>query len=63
MWQKQVSTPNEDRFLGVTKTFDGGFVAVGYINSLSAYVNNTAIAIKYDALGNVVWTKTFNQTT
>jgi gliding motility-associated-like protein len=36
---------------------------VGFINALSAYVNNTAIAIKYDALGNVVWTKTFNQST
>ena len=63
MWQKQVSTINEDRFLSVTTTFDGGFVAVGFINALSAYVNNTAIAIKYDALGNVVWTKTFNQST
>lgn len=36
---------------------------MGFINALSAYVNNTAIAIKYDALGNVVWTKTFNQST
>jgi gliding motility-associated-like protein len=63
MWQKQVSTVNDDRFTGVIPTFDGGFVAVGFINATSAFVNNTAIAVKYDALGNVIWTKTFNQST
>jgi gliding motility-associated-like protein len=64
LWTKEISTAQEDRFISVIATSDGGCVAVGYVNQLigSAFYDHQASVYKFSAAGTVLWSKIFKAT-
>lgn len=62
LWSFTIATPNIDKLHSVIETSDGNYVAVGIINSLSIYNNNTAFVVKFSAAGNILWEKQFKNT-
>ena len=69
IWKKNFGGSGNDIFNAVTRTSDGGFVAVGN-SSPASFGNgdwvgvtgrgsNDAIIVKFDADGNIVWKKNF----
>lgn len=55
LWSNLYGGSGNDQALSIDKTFDGGFIIGGTSNSFTG--NFTAVAIKIDASGNVVWSK------
>ncbi|MDQ3846653.1 MAG: BACON domain-containing protein, partial [Bacteroidota bacterium] len=63
-WSKLYGGTKGDIFNSVVRSPDGGYIAVGYTQSSDGDVTgfkgaNDAWAIKVDAAGNKVWTKTY----
>lgn len=65
LWEKEISTPGNDRFNAVIATSDGGCVAVGYVNQdvSSIFANTQACVYKFNASGAVVWHQVFEKGT
>ncbi|HXP51916.1 MAG TPA: T9SS type A sorting domain-containing protein [Bacteroidia bacterium] len=61
-WAKTLGGPGFDRFVAMANTPDGGVVAVGYTSSFGAG-HYDVYAAKFDAAGNVKWTRTIGDTT
>lgn len=61
LWSKEISTAQQDRFMSVSATADGGCVAVGYVNQAigTPYSDNQACVYKFDATGTLLWNKIF----
>lgn len=57
LWTKSLGNTGTEQANGITKTTDGGFVVCGYTNSYGAGSNDVYIA-KFDASGNLQWTRT-----
>lgn len=64
LWTKEISTAQEDRFISVVATSDGGCVAVGYVNQQigSPYYDHQASVYKFSATGTLLWNKIFKAT-
>src|SRR5688572_4505102 len=60
VWSKEISTTGTDRLMDVAATDDSGFVAVGYIGAAGS---TSALVLKISAAGNILWSKTFKNTT
>jgi len=57
LWTKNYGGANDDRFVSIQQTADGGYVAVGFtesfgVDSIDIYI------VKTDSIGNMLWTKT-----
>ena len=61
-WAKTLGGTGFDRFVAMVNTPDGGVVAVGYTSSFGAG-HYDVYAAKFDAAGNVKWTRTIGDTT
>lgn len=63
LWIKNFGGSLKDEFKSLTKTSDGGYVAVGFSSSTDAgFTNNgdsEGIIVKFDKEGNKVWHKSF----
>jgi hypothetical protein len=64
LWFKNYGGSEYDRFMSVTETTDGGYVAVGYSQSSNGDLSSNnggydAIIAKFDANGNKVWFKNY----
>lgn len=62
IWQKELATPNTDKYYAVVQTYDSNFVAVGAVNATSFYNGNVAIVTKFSQTGAVLWEKQFKNT-
>ena len=60
-WSKTYGTSSNDAAYGVVQTADGGFVFSG--TELQQGLNGKAHLVKVDANGNVLWSKTFGNST
>lgn len=63
-WKKTYGGSADDRGFDLVSTQDGGFVLTGRTNSIDGDITNNAgfedyWALKVDALGNIIWQKTF----
>ena len=60
-WNKTWGGASYDYGKSVQQTSDGGYVVTGYTNSYGAG-SNDMLLVKYDALGNLAWNKTWGGT-
>ena len=64
IWQKTLGGTGSERFHGVIKTFDGGYLVVGHATSTDGDVHSNdggvdAWVVKLDGHGNIEWEKTY----
>ena len=56
VWEKVFAGPGADRASAVRPTTDGGYVLAGRVDTIPGWVGTrTALVMKLDSLGNVVW--------
>lgn len=60
-WQKAIGEGGEDRASCVQKTSDGGYIIAGWTDSLG-HGGQDCLLVKTDASGNLLWRKTFGDT-
>jgi hypothetical protein len=63
-WQKTIGGANYDVGISVSQTIDNGYIIAGYTSSNDGDITSNhglfdALVIKLDALGNIVWQKTY----
>lgn len=63
-WQKTIGGANYDVGISVSQTIDNGYIIAGYTSSNDGDIASNhglfdALVIKLDALGNIVWQKTY----
>src|SRR5688572_20213410 len=59
LWSKTVGGANDDEFVNVTRTVDGGYIAIGTSKSFGNAAGDILLA-KFDNSGNLSWSKRYN---
>lgn len=55
LWQKQIGTTNDDMMNNVLVTANSDIVAVGTVGRTGAYSDNTAMVMRFDSTGLLLW--------
>jgi predicted Rdx family selenoprotein len=61
LWEKTYGGEEDEEGRSIARTADGGYIIAGSTGSTPSYLNGHIYLVKIDALGNVVWERTYDE--